>query len=167
MVYRLKIGDVFAIPTKIGFGFFQVTPHRNDFCGPLIRVIDFVAANLPQNIEAVASMPERFYCYAFVSHMANKKITEKLGNAVIPPWVTAYPPLIGEGYLLPNGGQQRWTIIENGKFIGRVDSLTDEQKKMSMDGVVNDKMLIGQIETNWRPELDPTRTDIRSIKPNL
>ena len=162
MGYRLKIGDMFSIPTKIGLGFFQVTPHFKNF--PLVRVIDFINSEVPENIEKLASMPYKFFTLTFVVQMANKKISRLIGNAKIPDDAVEFPPMVGGGGFWPDGTQQRFETFDRGIFVERIDTLTDEQKKMTDDGIIGAPVLISYIEKNWRPEQSSTRTGIRQSR---
>jgi hypothetical protein len=176
MGYRLKLGDVFSIPTDIGLGFFQAT-HKNGMMGmPLIRVIDYVAPSPPTDLGELVNKPHRFYTAAMVSQMANQGITTLMGNVPIPDFAQPYPPMIGGGLFTPTGVskpgqryedrefvQQLWQLYENGVVVQRMESLTPEQKKLSSVGIVNDTALKSSIATNWRPEMEPWRNGLTPV----
>ncbi|MBK8519554.1 MAG: hypothetical protein WAT20_02385 [Ferruginibacter sp.] len=144
---KIEIGEVFAIKTKIGFGFIQYVGVGN-LGIEIIRVLETIKeTNEISQLEV--NIPERFTVQFVVKAALRKKILIKTGLFKVPDF-----------YQIPNKARTKHII--RGEFLGWhiVDQLTlkiELKKVLSKDdlllsphGIPNDTLLIEYLENDLR-----------------
>jgi hypothetical protein len=144
---KLEIGEVFALKTKIGFGFIQCVGVGN-LGIEIIRVLETIKET-NEISQSEVDIPGRFTVKFVVKAALRKKILTKTGLFRIPGF-----------FQIP--GKARTKHIIRGEFIGWhiVDQLTlkrELKKVLSKDdlllsphGIPNDTLLIEYLENDWR-----------------
>ena len=143
---KITSGDIFKIPTGIGFGFLQFI--ELDSMGiEYIRVLDIISENgIITQFEI--DKTER-WCIGFPLRAASrKKIVERIGNFNLPPDfkpsdLVRSEHIIGDKFL-------GWFIV-NRKTLKRKfkKKLNKKQLKLSPHGIMNDTLIIERLEGNW------------------
>lgn len=149
---RVKLGDVFEIETSVGMAYFQVTYNHREppKYGYLIRVLKEL--NITEDIICEKTQnEERFFVFFPVGAALNRKIIRKICNCPIPQHANSFPVLRIPGNIALGGKVLDWRIWDGQKRY-RIESLSDEQKRLSLGEIWNDTMLIRRIETGWKPE---------------
>jgi hypothetical protein len=147
-----KIGDIIEIKTAKGLAYAQLI-HRRRPEGSLIRVLTPLLSSPPEHLDVLAAMGDRFLTFFPVGAAVNRGIARYVGNVAVPDKYKEVPPMRAPGGRTPRGKVMNWWLLEGGKE-RRVDELTEEQKRWSIAGVINDTLLIEFIEEDWRPEME-------------
>jgi hypothetical protein len=144
---KIQIGEVFAIKTKIGFGFIQYIETGN-LGIEIIRVLEPIK-KMNELSQVEIDIPERFTVQFVVKSALRKKIIERTGIFNIPGY-----------YIIPVKARSKHTV--RGEFLGWhiVDQLslkrelkkelTDEELLLPPHGHPNDTLLIEYLESDWR-----------------
>ena len=144
------LGDVFEIRTPHGLGYLQYV--RNDpNHGELIRVLRPILAVRPVQFDILASEKERFITYFPLSAAHAKQIVKRVANEPIPDEFRTQPIMRSPGKIDPERRvvESWWIIDRDREYL--VTSLTEEQKHLPIDGIINDTLLIELLMTDWRP----------------
>ena len=158
-----RIGDVIEIPTAKGLAYAQFT-HKMPRHGHLIRVVEGLWRQRPQEIDDVVVSPTRFFTFFPVAAALNQNIVSLAGNTPVPPEFAKFPLMRQSGLVPPGGGRVDWWLWD-GREQWRIGSLNPEQRKLSIASVVNDTMLVKWIETDWHPETDIRTNWSDSVSP--
>jgi hypothetical protein len=147
---KIDIGDVFEIQTRRGFGYFQFC-YSDDELGEMIRVLEGVDETRPSDIAALVNTEEQFYTFFPIAAALKKSIVSRVAHLGIPvrdPW----PPLMRSPgrYNAKTRRVETWWISQAGKA-WQVDALDENEKDLSVKGILNDTLLIEHIESGWRP----------------
>jgi hypothetical protein len=146
---KIKEGEIFAIKTKVGYGFLQyVTTEANGV--ELIRILQPIK-DTHQLYQNEVNLKERYSVHFVVKAALKRKIIERVGLFLIP-----------SKYKIPT--KARTEYIVRGEFLGWhiVDQITlkrELKQKLSADeillsphGITNDTLLIERLEFDWRIE---------------
>jgi len=146
---KIQEGEVFAIQTKLGFGFIQyIKPDQ--FGVEIVRVLEAIK-NENQITQKEVDMPERFSVHFVVKAALRKKLITKTGVFNIP-----------NDYSVPEKGREMHNV--RGQFLGWhiVDQktlkrelkqqLSSEDLKLPPHGHPNDTLLREWLENDWRLE---------------
>lgn len=155
---RVRLGDVFAIPTKAGVAYAQyIYAHREPpRYGALIRVFEPIFESPLEDLLVVVGCPERFLTFFPLGAAVNRGIFQIVGNAPIPSKYAALPMFRAASRF--DGGFQgkvlTWSFWDGqSRYTRETSELTESEKRMSIKQCVTDVALIDMIEKNWRPEL--------------
>src|SRR5437868_13683890 len=91
MARRVRVGDVIEIPTRVGFGYAQLT-HVHPTHGALLRVLPGAHEERPTNLLAVVAQETDFVAFFPLEAAVNRGIVEIVGGAEIPASARAFPP---------------------------------------------------------------------------
>ena len=146
---KINEGEVFAIETKVGFGFLQyIKPDQ--FGVEIIRVLEPIK-NANEISQEEVNLPERYTVHFVVKAALRRKLIYRTGIFGIP-----------HNYSVPQ--KSREMHIVRGQFLGwhiqdqrtlkleLKQELTSEDLKLPPSGHPNDTLLKEWLETNWRLE---------------
>ena len=150
MAKRIKIGDLVEVPTSRGLFYAQYT-HSNPEYGTLIRVLDGVYSERPQDIHFLAQSPTRFVLFCFLQSAVNRGAWKVIGNASVPGHSRQFP-LFRSGLADPLTGVVKDWWLWDGNTAWRVGSLHKEQFRLPERGIWTDALLIERLESGWNPE---------------
>ena len=146
---KIEQGEVFAISTKIGFGFFQFISTSN-LGIEIIRVLETVKQSNKISQDDV-NITERFTLHFVVKAALRKAVIEKVGMFKIPETYTI--PAKGREQHIVRGEFIGWHIIDQ-KTLRRElkKELTSKEVLIPPYGYPNDTLLKNYIENNFRLE---------------
>jgi hypothetical protein len=150
MARRVKIGDIIEITTGGGFAYTQYT-HKDAARGALLRVFNGIYVERISDINLFYRLGVRFKIFFPLHESINRGIFKVIGNIDIPPDRIIFPTF-RNGVRNPSTGKVDTWFIWNGKEEWPVEKLSAEQRKYSLEWIVNDTRLVELIETGWRPE---------------
>jgi len=153
MKTKIKIGDIFRIKTKNGFGYFQYTYHSKGM-GNLIRVFPYEFKHEVDNVAELAKHREFYFVYFPLQAAVNRNLVEPMGNFPIPAGAS-HPSFLKSRYSVSkNGIVNSWKIIDFYTDAFHVTTeLSEEERKYSPEVVWNDTLLSKRISQGWVPEL--------------
>lgn len=146
---KIQEGEVFAIRTKIGFGFFQYVT-TGDLGVEIIRVLEPIKETNKISQEEV-NLKERYNVQFVVKAALRRKLIEQSGLFNIP-----------DSYQIPTKARTEHKI--RGEFLGwhivdqktlkreLKEELSPEDLLLSPHGSPDDMLLIEYLENNWRLE---------------
>ena len=151
MSKKTNFGDIIEIPTKNGLAYAQYT-HRNEEYGALIRILDGVFQSRPRDFTDLVKRKHRFVTFFPLSAAVNRKIFEVVAHAEIPEEAITFP-IFRSGTPLKDGKVHTWWLWDGDKS-WQIGNLTEKQRKLPIEGIINDTALISRIESGWTPETD-------------
>lgn len=149
MKRKIELGDVFELETKKGMkAYFQCVKIPEDARYlELIKIFYDLYPQRPEEIDTIVNCA--FFFNEFPLQAAlRRKIVEKIGNHPLPegfepPRYFRTENTFGEGWQIVDAETyQRQTVIE----------LSEDQKKLSPWGSMNDTLIIELLERGWRLE---------------
>ena len=152
---RLKIGDIIEIPTRHGFAYAQFT-HKHRMYGALLRVYNTIyqtKQSLDVIQSAVNSREPDFSTFFPLGAAVNRSIVSVVGNAPIPEKQKPFP-LFRNGNEDPKTKNVETRWLWDGEKEWPIGKLTKEQRRLSLNEVWNDTLLVERIESGWTPETD-------------
>jgi len=146
---KIQAGEVFAIKTKIGFGFLQFIEMSN-LGIEIIRVLEPIKqAN--EIFQEEVNIPERYTVQFVVKAALRRKLIERTGKFQIPDF-----------YKVPTKARTEhiirceflgWHIVDQQTLKRELKKeLTPEDLLLSPHGHPNDTLLKEYLENNWRLE---------------
>lgn len=149
---KVQIGDLFAIETPKGKGYFQYVYLNSQDDIELIRVLPGLYAEEPQNMEGLVSQKEVFFVQFPVRAAYRRKIIRLIGHYEVLPGIEVPPKRMRTTHVI-RGEFICWHIVDY-ETLQRVSAkeLTEEQKKLSPWGIWNDTLLIEKMVEGWTPE---------------
>lgn len=147
---RAKIGDVIEIPTSKGLAYAQYT-HQHRTHGGLIRVFDAVFETRPGDFSEVVKGPVRFSTFFPVRAAVSRGIFKVVAHEKIAPHNQPFP-IFRNGVPDPKTKKVAVWWLWDGEKSWKVGEITPEQRKLPIEEVLNDTMLVQRIEEGWRPE---------------
>lgn len=152
IMMRIKEGDLFEIETPEGKAYFQ---HiiKDPMMGHLIRVFPKIYSQALDYPEAIVKEKESFFTYFPLAAALKKNIVRYVGKSNVP-FESKKPTFMRQALSIGNGGKVlNWRIInmDSGE-IEVVESLSEDQKKLSLRECWNDTLLIERICERWKPE---------------
>jgi hypothetical protein len=153
---RVKIGDLFEIPTSMGLAYAQYT-HEHDNYGSLIRVFDQRYSKRPVDFEPVLKLPLQFSTFYPLQTAINKNVNEIVAHAEVRKDLQSFPIFRAGNFADPNERVKLWFLWtgDDSAEMERVERLSAKQRRMPILECWNDGALVDAIETGWRPETDP------------
>ncbi|MHB1381614.1 MAG: hypothetical protein ACYC5A_11025 [Thermoleophilia bacterium] len=155
MPKRVKFGDVIEIETRKGLAYAQYT-HKHDKpprYGELIRVLPGLHKTRPESFTDIVIQKEQFIVFVPIGVFVHRGIFKVVANEPIPEENREFP-LFRAGNRDSNGKVRVWWLWD-GEKSWKVGEITVEQRKLPIEEVLNDTMLIKRIEEGWTPENDP------------
>ena len=146
---KIQEGEVFAIKTKLGFGFLQYI-KQDQFGVEIIRVLEPIK-EVNEIYQEEVNLPERYTVHFVVKAALNRKLIYRTGVFKIP-----------DNYVIPSKGREPHNV--RGEFLGwhitdqktlkkeLKKELSFEDLKLPPHGHPNDTLLREWLETNWRLE---------------
>jgi hypothetical protein len=144
---KIKEGEVFAIRTKIGFGFLQYI-EPGQFGVEIVRVLEPIKS-VNEILQDEVDVPERYTVHFVVKAALRRKLIERTGVFKIP-----------DHYLVPQKGREKHNV--RGQFLGwhitdlktlKIETkkeLSVEDLKLPPAGHPNDTLLKEWLEVDWR-----------------
>ncbi len=154
MMEKLKIGDIIEIKTAKGFAYAQYT-HKHKTYGALIRVFDEIYNKRPQFDKNFISQEIRFSTFFPLQVAIKKGIFEIVKNETIRQELITFP-VFRAGAIDPATKKVSNWWLWDGEEEWEVGKLSQDQLNLPIRGVWNDTLLIKRLESDWRPETDPT-----------
>ena len=146
---KIQEGEVFAIKTKLGFGFLQyIKPDQ--FGVEIIRVLEPIK-DVNEISQEEVNIPERYTVHFVVKAALRRKLIYRTDVFKIP-----------DNYSIPAKGREPHNV--RGEFLGwhitdqktlKIElkkELSAEDLKLPPHGHPNDTLLREWLETNWRLE---------------
>ncbi|CAM3417837.1 hypothetical protein BOSP111201_03990 [Bordetella sputigena] len=146
-------GDVYAIGTKKGLGFFQFV-KRNKLMGALVRV--FPLENPPRTLENWSELIERetnFWIFFPVDAALRRRLIAKVGYRTVPLHARE-TPLFRAGVPDPSTRKVDNWWLWDGEKSWQIGKLTPEQRRLPIRAAWNDTLLRERLEAGWLPETD-------------
>jgi hypothetical protein len=157
---RVEIGDVMEIPTPKGLAYAQYS-HLNEEMGALLRVLPGFYALRPDDLQAVAAQPERYFTFFPLQAAIRQGIFEIVGHAAVPAQSRKFPVFRPIGGISNTGQALNWWLWDGRKewFVG--EHLSDEHKRLPPGIVMTDVTLVDRLTRGWTPEMDfaPSREE--------
>jgi hypothetical protein len=150
MAKRLRIGDVVEIQTRTGLFYAQYT-HSNPEYGTLIRVLNGVFPDRPQDIQSLGLSPTRYFLFCFLQSAVNRGVWEVIGNCPLPEHSKHFP-LFRSGIADPVTGSVKDWWLWDGNTSWKVGALSKEQRSLPERGIWTDALLIERLEEGWNPD---------------
>jgi hypothetical protein len=144
------IGDIFEIETPKGLGYLQYV-RFDERLGELIRVLQPLLPERPLQYNDLVLQPERFFTFFPLAAANSKRIVEWVANEPVLGHLRTTPAMRSPLRIDPQRRVvESWWIIDGENQI-IVETLTDEQKRLSIEAVINDTLLIDRLVNDWRP----------------
>lgn len=143
---KIKIGDIFEIPTKNGWAYMQyIKAPKNKSEIEKVRIFYTVYEKRPKEISDVLSS-DYFFLSFVLGRALRLNIINNVGNYSIPETLE-YPRFFRTEHLF----KENWWQIVDSKTSHRksVEKLSQEQKKLSPWGTWNDTLLKENLENGW------------------
>jgi hypothetical protein len=152
---RLRSGDVLEIefpkvpsPTIAfpdgGYGYLTYVGKRNN--RDAVRVHPGIFYERPP-------ITEEIFADSYITfYLANLALKQKLVTLVGKLAPVPMPTVFRRPGWIERGGKITSWLIEDENGITKVDSLTDEQKKIDIAESLNHEALLYQMSKNWKPE---------------
>jgi hypothetical protein len=155
MAKKARVGDIVEIRTKKGFAYAQYT-HKNQQYGYLLQVLPGFHHSPPIDFAPLANDDTTLLAFVPLQAALNRNIFEIVSNVKIPDRKVPFPLFRAAGGAADKvtGKLNTWWLW-NGERSWIIGGLAPEQRKLPIEGVWNDTLLIERIESGWRPEDDP------------
>lgn len=140
-------GNVYAIETKKGFGFFQCVSIDSDGID-VVRVLDKILPSIDQFKNNMVLDKERYYTKIVVGAADKSKLISFVGNYPLPDYAKA-PKQYRDLDIYPDN--VRYWYIVNDRTLSRkyVTKITDSFLSLSPHGIMNAAFLRERLEENW------------------
>lgn len=150
MAKKVKIGDVIQILTSEGVAYAQYT-HKNNTYGYLIAVFEGFHPQKPKDFSKVVGVKPQFFTFFPLQSAINQGLFSIVANVPVSDQNTEFPKFRTCHYT-KEGLKVNWAIWdgENTIVLGR--DLTEDEKKLSMDGIISAPLLLERIEEGYHPE---------------
>ena len=147
---KIELGDIFTLRTNKGFACIQCVEIPDDTRNEIELIKVYYNLHLENLIDIENVIQGDFFFIRFPLKAAfRRKIVQKIGTSNLPsdfraPMFFRTENIFGEG----------WNIV-NSKTLFRetVFKLSEDQKKLSPWGIMNDTKIIELLENNWKLEI--------------
>ena len=150
MAKKINIGDIIEVPTSTGLYYAQYT-HSNAEYGALVRVLEGVYRNRPQDVRSLGLSATRYVLFCFLQSAVNRGVFKVIGNCPVPEHSKHFPQF-RSGMADPLTGVVKDWWLWDGNTSWRVGVLNQEQSNLPEEGVWTDALLIERLEAGWNPE---------------
>ena len=150
---RPAIGDVIEIAVAGGLAYAQYT-HKHPRYGALIRVLPGVFRGRPERLSDIVEGQTQFLTFFPLGAASARHLVTIVGSFPSPEECRSFP-LFRTGVENPSTrkvGDNGW--LWDGEREWRVGSLTAEQRRLPIRGIINDTLLTERILSGWRSEAD-------------
>ncbi|MEP0478946.1 MAG: hypothetical protein ABJD23_01945, partial [Nonlabens sp.] len=133
---NLQLGDIFEIKTQRGWAYFQVC-HFDKLEGDLIKIFNHVYDNSQTDFQKIISVNDTYYYRSLLKPAYRRKLVDLVGYEDLPKGFEL--PRYSRSKHLVRGEFLGWFIIDhvaNTQIL--IQELSEDQKKYSSDGIVND-----------------------------
>lgn len=122
--------------------------------GNLLRVFNHLYDSRPDDLARIMAGAHDYWQFVPLSYGLNKQIFFVVENISVPLEAQVFPTLRYPNAWL-SGKAESWTLWD-GEKEWRIDGeLTPEQRKLWFINVATPSYLVGHIEEQWIPEMDP------------
>lgn len=133
-----------------GRGYLQYVRY-DESLGELIGVLRPLLHERPSRFEMMSRESERFLTFFPLKAAFSKRIVEWVGNEPAPDAFRYPPAMRSPGKIDQQRGVVESWWISKGESQTLVASLTDEQRKLSIEAIINDTLLIDRLVSGWSP----------------
>ena len=144
----IKVGDVFEIETNRGKGYFQLV-EIDKSNGDLIKVFYELHSNTPDKFSNLIESDEYYFIRFPTKPALRRKLIKRVDN--LDPNPFKVPRYTRSKRKVKD--ETGWYIVDtktmNRTFVG---VLSEEQKKLSPSGIVNDTWIIDRFNEGWNLE---------------
>jgi hypothetical protein len=147
-----KAGDIFEIRTSRGIAYFQFV-KKLPLMGSLIRILPGVYDSAPPNWLNLVNRETNFWIFLPVSAAIKRGIVKRIHHFEVPDHARQ-TPVFRSGVVDPQTGKVRIWWLWDGEKEWRVDTVTEEQRRLPILASWNDTLLVERIEQDGRPEKD-------------
>lgn len=150
---RPKFGDVIEIQTPKGLAYAQYT-HKHikpPRFGALLRILPGLYQTRPTSFSELVQHPERFSIFFPLGSAVWRGLVHIVGHEEIPKDKQIFPIMRASGGRDRSGKIHGWWICD-GEKEWRVDELTPDQRKLSIQSTCNLLFLVDRIASGWSPE---------------
>jgi hypothetical protein len=155
MSKKSKPGDVVEIKTKRGLAYAQYALRKPRW-GALIRVLPGFHNTRPDEFAVLVKQSERFVTFFPLQAAIDRQLFEIVAHEPVPASAHKLPLFRAAGHIDREGFIHDWWLWD-GEKSWRIGKLNPEQRKLPIQEVVNDTLLIQRIEEEWTPEKQPLR----------
>lgn len=152
MARRARVGDVVELPTPSGLAYAQCTHTLREW-GALLAVLWGRHATRPVELGTVVTTPIQFQTFFPLTQAINRKIFHVVANVPVPSDRQVLPTFRAAGFIDRTGRVHDWWLW-NGEFTRQVRTLTDDQRRLPILGVINDTLLLEYLDQGWTPATD-------------
>ncbi|MCB9045969.1 MAG: hypothetical protein H6550_07500 [Chitinophagales bacterium] len=146
---KIKPGDVFEINTARGRAYLHYI-YMDENLGELIRILPGLYSDMPENIQEIVQMPERYVLYFPLNLAYKKKIVSLVGSHPVSGY--SKPEYMRSKHLVRNEFLG-WHIINTDTWMRKlVPKLSSKQRKLSPWGIWSIPLLIENLEKDWSLE---------------
>jgi hypothetical protein len=146
---KLELGDIFELTTSKGFAYLQCVEIPLDIRNDVELIKVFYTLHPKRILDLTEIAIGNYFFNRFPLKAAkNRKIVSPIGNIALPENFTI--PLC---YRTENVAGDVWQIVD-AKTLRRenINELTEDQKKLSPWGGMNDTLIIELLEKGWNLE---------------
>ena len=149
---RSKIGDIFEIKTREGLAYAQYT-QESESDGALIRVFEGLHEKVPTDLKKIANGFVAFATFFPVQAAIKQGLVRRVGHAEIAP-TNKEMPVFRWGIPHPLSKKVEQWYLWDGTDHHKIDSLSEDQRKMPIREIMLMEGLTTAIEEGWKPEKD-------------
>lgn len=143
-----QLGDVIEIETPKGLAYAQYS-HEHPEMGSLIRVLPGLYRERPTPLPVHES--ERFFIFYPVDAALREGMVSFVGNEAIPTHARSFPLMRNRRDADMAGRAINWWLWDGNDY-RPVDTLSKEQRKLSIAAYWSHDVLVERIATGWSPE---------------
>lgn len=145
---RIKIGDIFELETSKGKCYLHYI-YKDKLMGHLIRVLDGLHKNIPNDFSNIVNRPERYFTFFPLSAAVSQQIVKQVGNI---PLVYEKPKFMRSKHIVRDDFIG-WHIVNTDTLHRElVKELNEAQLKLSPFGISNDTIIVERMEQGWTLE---------------
>jgi uncharacterized protein YaaQ len=143
-------GQVFALPINHGVGYFQALFFVKKW-GYWIKVFRGVRDVPVDSPSELVGQEAQFYTFFPLIQAVKAGVVRSIGSLQVEPSDRALPRLKTPGGVLRDGTVTDWFLID-GERVSRVHRLSDDERRLQDQMVVNDTALAEMLAEGWTPE---------------
>lgn len=155
---RAKIGDIIEFKLSSGkLAYAQYThnherPKPKFSYGALLRILPGAFHDPPDDFEALARMPERFYQFFPLDFCLERGDIRIAGRAKIPEWAVPFPRFRDMRVVDKKTRKVSHWSLWDGEKSTPIEKMTPELARLSVLGKATPGYLVAQIESEYKPE---------------
>lgn len=149
----ITAGDVFEIATPTGFAQFQALFFEARW-GHWIRVFAGGTATPLADVAGLAGRATQFCVFFPATQALRRKLIRPVGHRPLGRGEAARPRMKSAGGVAADGTVLDWFIVD-GSSHRRTPALTDAERRLPDEMVVNDTALVEMIADGWTHDSNP------------